>query len=104
MAFDRKLNFRCDEAFEDLLHQKMEKAGFGSYSEFIREAIQSTTIKERCNGLHALIKEVNKIGVNLNQLTKHSNQTKTIDKVAIQGINETYKRLTILIKRFSNDS
>ena len=63
MSLNRKINFRCTEAFEELLYKKMNEAGYSSYSEFIRESIQSATVKQRCKGLQELIKQVNKIGV-----------------------------------------
>lgn len=101
MSMDKKINFRCDEVFEELLYQKMKEAGYDSYSEFIRESVQQATIKQRCKGIHSLIKEINKIGVNLNQVTKHVNEQKVIDQFALNGINETYKHLTTLIQRFN---
>ena len=101
MSLNRKINFRCTEAFEDLLYQKMKDAGYDSYSEFIRDSIQSATIKQRCKGLHELIKQVNKIGVNLNQIAKHVNEQKVIDQFALNGINETFKLLSTIIQRFN---
>jgi len=101
MSLNRKINFRCTEDFEELLYKKMNEAGYSSYSEFIRESIQSATIKQRCNGLQELIKQVNKIGVNLNQITKHVNEKKVIDQFALNGINETYKQLSTIIQRFN---
>jgi len=100
-SLNRKINFRCTEAFEELLYQKMNEAGYNSYSEFIRDSIQSATIKQRCNGIQELIKEVNKIGVNLNQIAKHVNEQKVIDQFALNGINETFKQLSAVIQRFT---
>ncbi|WP_415407281.1 plasmid mobilization protein [Sulfurovum sp. CS9] len=99
---NKKINFRCDETFEDLLFQKMNEAGYDSYSEFIRESVQHVTIKQRCKGIQELIKEINKIGVNLNQITKHVNEQKVIDQFALNGINQTYKQLTAIIQRFNH--
>ncbi len=101
MAMKIKLNFRCDDAFEKMMLRKMSEAGFSSYSELIRESIHNVTIKQRCSGIQELIKEVNKIGVNLNQFSKHTNEKKMIDQLAIQGINDTYKQLTTIIQRFT---
>ena len=101
MSLNRKINFRCTEAFEELLYKKMNEAGYSSYSEFIREAVQHAVIKQRCNGIQELIKQVNKIGVNLNQIAKHTNEQKVIDQLALKGINETYTQLTILVQRFN---
>lgn len=101
MSLNRKINFRCTEAFEELLYKKMNEAGYSSYSEFIRESIQSATVKQRCKGLQELIKQVNKIGVNLNQISKHANEQKVIDQFALNGINETYKQLSTIIQKFN---
>ena len=101
---DRKINFRCDEAFESLLYDKMKEAGFQSYSEFIRESIEKTTIKQRCQGIQDLIKEVNRIGVNLNQISRYANENKTIDQSVLTQINNIYARLNILLQKFNNAS
>lgn len=101
MSMNKIINFRCDESFEELLYQKMNEAGYNSYSEFIRESIQHATIKQRCKGLQELIKQVNKIGVNLNQISRHVNEQKVIDQFALNGINETFKQLTTIIQRFN---
>jgi len=101
MSMNRKINFRCDENFEELLYQKMKEAGYASYSEFIRESVEHAIIKQRCKGIQELIKQVNKIGVNLNQITKHINEQKVIDQFVLSGINETYKQLSMLIQRFN---
>ena len=104
MSMNLKLNFRCDEAFESLLVKKMKEAGYSSYSEFIRDSVESVTIKQRCKGIQELIKEVNKIGVNLNQISKHANEKKVIDQFALQGINDIYKKLSDIIQKFNHVS
>jgi Arc/MetJ-type ribon-helix-helix transcriptional regulator len=98
---DKKINFRCDEAFETLLYGKMQQAGYHSYSEFIREAVSHTIIKQRCTGLQELVRELNRIGVNLNQVTKHVNEQKMIDQLALTGISNIYTELTTLVKRYN---
>ena len=102
MSMNLKLNFRCDEAFESLLAKKMKEAGYSSYSEFIRDSVESVTIKQRCKGIQELIKEVNKIGVNLNQISKHANEEKVIDQFILQGITNIYKKLSDIIQKFNH--
>lgn len=104
MALNKKINFRCDENFEKLLYLKMKEANYHSYSEFIRNVVENSTIKQRCQGLEKLIYELNKIGVNLNQLSKHVNEEKLIDQLTLNTIGEIYSELTLLTKRFNNDS
>ena len=104
MAMDKRINLRCSETFENLLHQKMTEAGYNSYSELIRDLVEGVRIEQRCKGLQELIKEINKIGVNLNQITRHVNETKMIDQFALQGINDSYKNLSTLISRYNNVS
>ena len=74
---------------------------YSTRTEFIRDSIQSATIKQRCRGLQELIKQINKIGVNLNQIAKHVNENKVIDQFALNGINETFKQLSAIIQRFN---
>ena len=100
----KTINFRCDEAFEKILYDKMIKAGYGSYSQLIRESIQNVTIKQRCKGIQELIKEINKIGVNLNQISRYANEKKVIDQFTLQGINDIYKKLSNIIQEFNNAS
>jgi hypothetical protein len=95
------INFRCDEKFELLLKDKMKKAGYNSSSEFIRSSVENSNIKQRCKGLNNLLFEINKIGVNLNQISKHSNQDKIIDNLVLKGINDIYSQLAILSKAYT---
>lgn len=104
MAFNKTINFRCDENFEALLHKKMQESGLSSYSQFIREAVQKSTIKQRCQGIQSLIKEINKIGVNLNQISKYTHEKRVIDRLVLDGIENTYKQLNIAIYRFNHVS
>jgi hypothetical protein len=85
-----------------MLREKMKKSGLHSYSDFLRLAIQQTTITERCKGLGELLYEVNKIGINLNQLAKQTNQTQLIDQLTLQSIANIERLLRQTIERYQN--
>ena len=103
MAMNVKINFRCSEDFENLLLSKMKQAGYSSYSAFIRDSVEGVSIKQRCKGIQELIKQVNKIGVNLNQISRYANENKELDLSVLQSIDAIYKELSLLILRFNNN-
>lgn len=76
------------EEERDLIYKKMKQVPTVNFSNYARKMLidgdifslnSSTELKE-------LIYEINKIGVNINQLTKVANETKNINKSMMQDI------------------
>lgn len=97
---DIKLNFRVDNAFYEMFQGKLLESNL-SQSEFIREAITSTTVKQRCEGLNNLVWNINKIGINLNQISKHANENKLLDAAVLEEITQIHQQLATVIRKYS---
>lgn len=95
-----KVSFRVDEAFYHDFQNKVDKSGL-SVSQFLRDAITSSTVKQKCKDLSQLVYEVNRIGVNLNQLTHYTNKERLIDEIVLENIESINLTLSNLIKRYS---
>jgi hypothetical protein len=95
-----KISFRVDEFFYEEFQKKVDNSGL-SVSQFLRDAITSSTVKQKCKDLSQLVYEVNKIGVNLNQITYYANKERLIDEVVLENIESINLALSNLIKRYS---
>jgi hypothetical protein len=95
-----KISFRVDEFFYEEFQKKVDNSGL-SVSQFLRDAITSSTVKQKCKDLSQLVYEVNKIGVNLNQITYYANKERLIDEVVLENIESINLTLSNLIKRYS---
>ena len=71
---DKQINIRLAEDEYLNVYRQMEKSGLG-LSEYIRKSILGKEIKV-ISGIKELILELNRIGNNLNQLTRKVNQGK----------------------------
>ena len=89
MKKSNTIRFRCDDGFLELLHKKMKKSKIGSYSDFVRESIKKVKIIERCHYVDKIRYEINKIGVNINQITHYTNSKKAIDNVVLSELQKT---------------
>lgn len=98
---DIKLNFRVDSSFYDMFQDKLQQSGLAQ-SDFIREAILYSTVKQRrCEGIEDLIYEINKIGVNINQISKHLNDSKLLDEAVMEELHLINNHLAELIKEYT---
>lgn len=95
-----KISFRIDEQFYQEFQNKVDNSGL-SVSQFLRDAITSSTVKQKCKDLSQLVYEINKIGTNLNQITYYANKNRLIDEVLLENIESINLTLSNLIKRYS---
>lgn len=80
---DKRLIFRLDEATENRLKLRSKELGI-SYAEYIRELINKELLTEHLEVFYGFISkldkvenELNRIGVNLNQVAMHLNKNKS---------------------------
>ena len=98
-----KLNFRVDSAFYSIFLKKLKLSNLPQ-SEFIRSCILNSTVKQRCKDLENLVWNINKIGTNLNQISRYANEEKLLDEAILEEIHQINLNLANIIKKFSNDS
>lgn len=97
---DIKLNFRVDADFYSMFQEKLNSSNL-SQSDFIREAILYSTVKQRCKDLDTLIWNINKIGVNLNQIAKYANENSLLDEAILEEISNINNQLANIIRKYS---
>ena len=83
-----KIELYVTEYEKELIYQKMAELPTTNFSSYARKMLIDGKIisLNSCSELKQLIYEINKIGVNINQLTKVANETKNINKSMIQDI------------------
>lgn len=85
---NKLLIFYVTEEEKNLIYKKMEQVPTVNFSNYARKMlIDGKIFSLNSSGeLKQLIYEINKIGVNINQLTKIANESKNINKSMIQDI------------------
>lgn len=89
---NRKRNIKIElyvtEYEKKLIYQKMKELPTTNFSSYARKMLIDGKIISinSSSELKQLIYEINKIGVNINQLTKVANETKNVNKSMIQDI------------------
>lgn len=101
---DKTIRFRATKEFVELLNHKMEKAKVASYSDYLRESVKSSIINERCENIDKIRYEINKIGINLNQLTKYVHKNGEFDHLAYNEIEKISLNLSHLFEALYNDA
>lgn len=85
------------------LQQRSSKA-FLTVSEFIRKSsLEGEIIVYDMKTINQLIFEINKIGVNINQIARKVNQFDTIHKVDIQNLYQEFDELCHMLNQFLFD-
>lgn len=89
---NRKRNIKIElyvtEYEKRLIYQKMKELPTTNFSSYARKMLIDGEIisLNSSSELKQLVYEINKIGVNINQLTKLANETKNINKSMLQDI------------------
>lgn len=92
---DKVINIRISIELFNLLTLKAKAVG-KSNSEFIREAIQETEVKQsNSKDISKLIASLNYIGNNINQIAKSLNIAKIENKLSDRDYNDILNSLTI---------
>ncbi len=80
-----------------LLKKNMEKAGIKNRSAYIRKmSIDGVIINTDLKILKDLSYEINKIGTNINQVTKHLNEMQNISKKDVESLKEMLKTINLM--------
>ena len=77
---DTRLNIRVNEEEKDFILKNMQKNGFKNVTDFLIECItrHKTTVVDTMP-LFAVKNEINKVGVNINQVAKIANTGRTVN-------------------------
>lgn len=84
------VTFRCKKSEKELLKSKAKYARLSLTDYILRCSSKKKIIV--IDGLPELVKEINKIGVNINQIVRVANQFKSVDENSVRRIaNEQIK-------------
>jgi len=104
----RRLELYVSPQEFELIDGNRKSAGFHTIAQFIRSQAMSNKTEQNTPQQHkAFLKcafELNKIGVNLNQIAKHLNQGQPLTlsvQVLLRGIKEQTEALTQEMKKWS---
>ncbi|MFY9100106.1 plasmid mobilization protein [Aliarcobacter cryaerophilus] len=93
-----EFKFRISKELKDLLNSKSQEANMNS-SEFLRQFISSSNINVKINNkkdLKELIWNINKIGVNINQLSHGLNYSIQLEKLDSYNYKNLINKLIII--------
>ena len=91
---NKHFNFRVNEKEYNAIKTKIEKSNLNTSEYLLRTAMYKDIIV--IDGLEEIIKQLRKIGNNINQLTKLSNQGRIIN-VNLEDIKEELKNIWQLL-------
>lgn len=87
-----KLDFWVTENERDLIDQRAKEVGFTDRSAYLRKrAIDVHLINVNMDGLKELKNEINKIGININQLVYKYHHDGNLDKIDIELLQKYMK-------------
>lgn len=99
MPKDNRIEFKLSAHERSILEEKMKRWGFDNMSEFLRCLIRSDDslyLPTRSQ----LTYEINKIGVNLNQITKHINERNPIHVLLLTDVSKIKNDLAAIQTSF----
>ncbi len=95
-----KLEFYVSEEEKNNIKLKMKQANIENFSHYARKMLLDNFVVNlnSCEDLLKLNYEINKIGNNINQLTKLANENKAISKSTINQIAKIQEDLSNFVK------
>jgi hypothetical protein len=99
-----QIKFRVTEAEKELIYEKMSQLGTNNLAAYMRKiAIDGYIVNTDNSDLKAIAAEMQKIGVNINQIARRVNTTNRIyeqDFIEIQGkVSEIWRLLRLNLSR-----
>lgn len=96
-----QVKFWVSEKENELINQRMKETGFRDKSAYLRKrAIDVHLINVHTDGLDELKKEINKIGININQIARKYNHDGNLEKIDIDLLQDYLKQIIeIAIKK-----
>ncbi len=92
----RKMTFRLNEKEYEQIKGKVEESGISQQQFLLKTALEKDII--HIKEFQTLIFHIKKIGVNINQIAKHCNETGVISNDDIEEIKEGVNMIWQLLK------
>ena len=91
--------FRVNEEEDKMIKEKMKQLGTDNFGAYARKMlIDGYVVKTDYTTIKNLIKEINKIGVNINQIAKRTNETNRIYEDDIKELKGELEQVWQLLK------
>ena len=91
--------FRVNEEEDKMIKEKMKQLGTDNFGAYARKMlIDGYVVKTDYTKIKNLIKEINKIGVNINQIAKRTNETNRIYEDDIKELKGELEQVWQLLK------
>ena len=91
--------FRVNEEEDKMIKEKMKQLGTDYFGAYARQMlIDGQVVKTDYTTIKNLIKEINKIGVNINQIAKRTNETNRIYEDDIKELKGELEQVWQLLK------
>lgn len=94
----KKLSLRVTENELRIIDKKAEVACLSRNGYLIKMGIEGAVIVQDLDNMRELTNEINKIGVNINQIAKHINTTNNIYKSDIEEIKEKVEEIYKIVE------
>jgi len=98
MTKDKRVTIRLTQDEYDKLYQQAKALDI-TLSQLLRKKISGDRERLTTKCDKELLYEINRIGNNLNQIAKHCNITKSIDKLALQSLVEIERKINEIIMK-----
>lgn len=96
---DRDIHIMVTHHEYELIRQRMKASGKDTLREFILDmAVNGYLIKVEHKELKDLIHEVNKIGVNINQIAHKANSTNTVSRTDVDEVKDKVDEIWQLLR------
>ena len=93
----KKMTFRLTSEEYETIKNKVQKAGISQQKFLLKTALEKEII---CiQEFHALMLQIKRIGTNINQIARHTNETGIIAESEIEEVKEELKAVWELLKQ-----
>lgn len=86
---------RCTEEEFDAIHSRVKASGMNQQSFLLQSALNSQIYNT--DGIKALIPEIKRIGNNVNQIARHTNETDVVSLQDLQDVREELNHIWLLL-------
>ena len=96
----KQINFRVKETEYEKLKKEAEKSNFNYVTSFCKQICLNKKVKifKDYSAYKNLLKEINRIGNNINQIARYCNYYKEVDKNVLAELKQINKQLQEILK------
>jgi Bacterial mobilisation protein (MobC). len=93
----RKMTFRLSEEEYEIIKGKVKESGISQQQFLLKTALEKEVI--HIKEFQTLIFHIKKIGININQITRHCNETGNVTEAEISEVRKGMEKIWQLLKQ-----